>query len=342
MVQRFDHANNVLKLAIGFGSEADKRAYKVDVKGINLSKNTYYRGQVIERIIGKVWKTRHDVLLDAGRALEPDFDLRSQTISVGEQQIPNPLMFYEDLLDRHVNGSLSKVHGDLHLGNILVGPNNSTWLIDFAHTRDGHALFDWASLEVSVLGDGVMNAVGNEWDTVRKVASYLAALDARTIAPSVSSEVFAGMASVTVIREIARDCLTTKDNWQEYYVALALCALRATTWTTLTLGGRRLMFLLAGLSMLELTRRSVITAQETPSPDAADRTDQLPDVVSTHDFDTLNPASGGEVNPANPPPRPLLQHLAATRQLEEPVDASPDEPTVIPHESDQDSSSDAL
>jgi hypothetical protein len=314
VVQRVDRENQLLKLATGYGSEADKRAYKIEVKGLNLSKSAYYRGKTIDRVVGKVWKTRHDLLMEAVRDLEPDFDVRSQSISIGEHRVLNPLLNYDDLLDRHINSSLSKIHGDLHLGNILVGPNNSTWLIDFAHTRDGHTLFDWASLEVSLLGDAVMPVAGDDWIVVRRIASYLAAIHSRTTPPSVNSEIFAAMASIAAIREIARDCLTTKDNWYEYYVALSLCALRAITWPSMSLGGRRLMFLLAGLAMTELNRKIPgSSALETPPIDDIGLTDQLPDVVP------MNGAGDLLDEPEPPPPAPPLSRpLAVTRRFDEP------------------------
>lgn len=279
-VQRIERENNILKLAIGFGNEADKRAYKIEVKGLTPPTGQYYRGEVIEQLVGKVWKTRQDLLLDAARALEPDFDLDSRWIPVGKNRIPNPLSAYEDLLDRHVNGSVSKIHGDLHLGNVVVGPKNSTWLIDFAHTRDGHTLFDWATLEVSLLGDAVMSLVGDSWEAARKIVSHIAALNAHTAPSLKDANLTAAIGAIESIRAIVRECLTERDNWYEYYVALALCSLRAITWPTMSLGGRRVMFLVAGLSIFELNRKTHGSGTDTPSPDETDMTDHLPNSVS--------------------------------------------------------------
>jgi hypothetical protein len=36
------------------------------------------------------------------------------------------------------------------LENVLVGPGDLVWLIDFAATREGHALFDFARLEAEL------------------------------------------------------------------------------------------------------------------------------------------------------------------------------------------------
>jgi hypothetical protein len=353
-IQRVDRENNLLKLAVGYGSEADKRAYKIEVKGLNPSKS-YYRGETVERLFGKVWKTRHDILVDAARALEPDFDLNAHWISLVRNRIPNPLLAYEDLLDRHVNGSLSKIHGDLHLGNILVGPNNSIWLIDFAHTRDGHTLFDWASLEISLLGDAVMGVAGDEWSAARKIASQLAALNTAMATSSTGGERLAAMASIVTIREIVRECLAETNNWYEYYVALTLCSLRAITWPLMPLGGRRLMFLLSGLSIHELNRKfQGGSSTDTPPVDESDLTDHLPNSVSWEGqgdtpghAETLGSGQAVAVPKLDlpSPEEREIQPLPPAIPLEEGDAASfPEEtaPSVQPHEGERTIGSDPL
>ncbi len=279
-VQKVDHEHNVLKLAVGYGSEADKRAYKIEIRGVNGLSRTFYRGEVIERLAGSVWKTRYDLMLDAVRDLEPDFEPEDRWISLEELQLPNPLLAYENLLDRHVNGSMSKIHGDLHLGNILVGPNNSIWLIDFGHTRDGHTLFDWACLEVSLLGDALMNALDHDWATARIAVRCLIAMANEDPLPSDNEQITNSIKAVESIRNVVRQCLATEDNWYEYYIALALCALRAITWKTMSIGGRRLLYLVSAMAILEMNRKYLNTAFETPSPDL---TDVLPTRVAHPD-----------------------------------------------------------
>jgi len=266
-VQRVYHDKNMIQVSVGKGSEAARRAYKINIRGLNLAEDAYYRGEVIERIGGRVWETRAAALMAAAQALEPDFDLQADTIpGIGKpERLPNPILAHDDLLDRYVDGTLSKIHGDLHLGNILVGPNGSAFLIDFAQTRNGHTLFDWASLEVSLLTDVVMPVIGDDWYSVRLVLRYIASLqkDLPDTVP-VLNEV---MQHVLAVREIARECLARDGSWSEYYVALAMCALRAYTWDTLSLGARRLMFCLAGLGIYELRQRGTLTLDEGPITD---------------------------------------------------------------------------
>ncbi|MEP7292405.1 MAG: Clp protease N-terminal domain-containing protein [Chloroflexota bacterium] len=273
-VQRVYRDKNMIQVAVGKGSEAARRAYKINVRGLNLAQDVYYRGEVIERLGGRVWETRAAALLAAAQALEPDFDLHAETIpGIGRpERLPNPLFAYDDLLDRYLDGTLSKIHGDLHLGNILVGPNGSAFLIDFAQTRNGHTLFDWASLEVSLLTDVVMPVIGDDWYSVRLVLRAIAGLskDVPDSVPAVNEV----MKHVVAVREIARECLARDTSWSEYFVALAMCALRAYTWETTSLGSRRLMFCLAGLGIHELRSRGTLTLDEGPITDfLGDRTE---------------------------------------------------------------------
>jgi hypothetical protein len=273
-VQKVYHDRNTIQVAIGKGSEAARRAYKMNIRGLNLSEDAYYRGEIIERIGGRVWETRAAAMLAAAQALEPDFELDADTIpGYGKpDRPPNPLLAYDDLLDRYVDGTLSKIHGDLHLGNILVGPNGSAFLIDFAQTRNGHTVFDWASLEVSLLTEVVMPVIGDDWWSVRLVLRYIGSL-LREI-PDTVPALNAVMQHVLAVREIAKDCLARDGSWSEYYVALTMAALRAYTWETLTLGSRRLMFCLAALSIHELRQRGTLLMDDGPITDfLGDRTE---------------------------------------------------------------------
>lgn len=254
IVQRVYRDKNVIQLAIGKGTEAARRAYKIEVRGLNLAQDAFYRGEVMERLVGRVWKTRAEILQIATHALEPDFDMRAEMIpGFGRpEKLPNPIIAYDALMDRYVNGSLSKIHGDLHLGNILMGPNRSPFLIDFAQTRDGHTLFDWACLEVSLLNDVVVPLMGESWDAARQVLPVVAALLQHQIPPGTHAMLVEAMRPLLLLREIVEECLSAPDHWSEYFVALAMCALRAVTWDTMSIGGRRLMFLLSAYAISEL------------------------------------------------------------------------------------------
>ncbi|MBC7813201.1 MAG: hypothetical protein H7175_18730, partial [Burkholderiales bacterium] len=143
-----------------------------------------------------------------------------------------------------------------------------------AQARDGHTLFDWAMLEISLLSEVVMPIAGESWDVARLVLRYVDALndhtDLSTVEGSVS--IAAAMASVAAVREIAQTCLADPSDWTEYYTALAMCALRAIMWDTMTIGGRRLQFLVAALAISEV-KKGHRTSTDELSPEATDLRD---------------------------------------------------------------------
>lgn len=254
-VQKVLRDRKKLQLSSGRNTEAATRAYKIEVRDVDFTQTTYYRGEIVGRLVGRVFKTRDELLRMAASALQPRFDIHAEFIpGIARDNLPNPLRNYDTLLDYYLNGSLSKIHGDLHLGNMVVGPGNSPFLIDFAHTREGHTLSDWAMLEVSLLNEVVMPEAGSDWDAAYRVLGHIAALNSGKPAPA-DDAVAVAMKAVASVREIARKCLHERDKWVEYYVPLAFCALRGMTWETMPLGSRRLMLLLSGLAMKEIHRR---------------------------------------------------------------------------------------
>ncbi len=273
IVQKIYPERKAIQLAAGHGTES-AHAYKIEIRGIDLEANTYYRGEIIEHIIGSVWKTRNEQLMHAVRSLEPDFDPTGERIpgiDDRDDRLPNPIVAFDGLLDSYVDGTLSTIHGDLHLGNIMLGPNNSSFLIDFAHTRDGHTLFDWAVLEVNLLCDVVMPAAGSTWDDARAVAQQLMALNGGLPPHDPDSPITQALAAIANIREIVQECLAVENKWSEYYIAVAFCALRAMMWDTLPHSSRRLMLLVAALSINELRTRFRPGSDSNPhSPEVTD------------------------------------------------------------------------
>lgn len=276
-VQRVYPDQNAIQLAIGRGNEATRRAYKMMITGIDLEKDFHYRGEVIDRIVGRVRKTRHDSLMNAATLLESPFDLNAETFIVNglkQRALPNPILAYEELLHLHINGSTSKIHGDLHLGNILVGPSDNPFLIDFAHSRDGHTIFDWATLETSLLSDWIMKQAGSDWDAAYLVLDYVAALNTQTPFPRMNPELTLAFTPLIAIRSIAQESLAAEGAWAEYYISLALSALRGIVWETKSLGGRRLLFLVSALAIQEAQKYIAEPGEmDTPMPDEQDATE---------------------------------------------------------------------
>ncbi len=253
VVQKIDSARGLVHLAAGAQPEAINRSGKVRVRGLDLASGRYFKGEAIKRIVARVISTRDDLLQRSLGGLEPQFDLRLERIPSGHDHVadlPNPLTQIAGLLERQVNGYMSTVHGDLHLGNILVGPSGNAWLIDFAWTREGHSLFDWALLEMSLLTEVVAPLAPPGWAGTWGTLALLHALnqgDDRVFRER--HQVARALTVVATIREIVRECLVNPAQMSEYYVALALLALRLMDWGSVTLDGRRLAFLVSALSI---------------------------------------------------------------------------------------------
>lgn len=270
IVKKVDRDRGAIQL--GFGQSAESaNAFKIEIRNIDFNKDTYFRGEVVEHIMGRVWKTRDEQLMRAVRRLGPDFDIEAERIPFDEERLPNPIIAYAEVLEEYyINGTMSTIHGDLHLGNILIGPNESPSLIDFAHTRDGHTLFDWATLEISLLSDVLLPYFGESWDDVRRALGLLVQLNGGQPIIAPSPEIEQAIEAIRYVRQVAEKCLFIPEKWAEYYVALAMCCLRALTWDTMPFAARRLLYLVAALAIHELKYRHHPDSDGTPSPDDTD------------------------------------------------------------------------
>jgi hypothetical protein len=272
VVHKLIPERNALQVTIGSGGEAARMAHRIEVRGIDFARATHYRGEVVDQLSGRVFATRGEMLLNITRGLQPDFDLTEGNIPLfrGYGRAPNPLVHFDSLLNRSLEGSLSRIHGDLHMGNVLLGPGGSAFLIDFASARSGHTLFDWATMEISLLSRQVMPLLGESWADARRVMERVAAMNGVETAPDPLLD--DALSSVEAVREIIANCLATKDGWGEYWTALALLCLRAVTWETMSDGGRRLMFLLSAYCCGRLLARTGSGA-ETMTGGATDLSD---------------------------------------------------------------------
>ena len=281
-IQRAYPEQGRLQLAANHGSDAAK-AYRIEIKNVDFDGKSYYRGELLESITGEVWKTRQEQLVQALLALQPDFDPPDADIipvkTINPDRLDNPIIAYDQLLDYYVNGTFSIIHGDLHTGNIVIGPehtNQIPFLIDFAHTRDGHTVFDWATLETSILSNVVILAFGHTWDDARvalREVMRVNRLIADNDAPDLTS-LHPALLAVAHIRQVVKT-LIHKGNWAEYFTALAFCGLRAVQWETISVPGRRLMFLVSALSMYELKHTfRPVSDTETPTPDDTNTIDR--------------------------------------------------------------------
>ncbi len=140
--------------------------------------------------------------------------------------LPDPLARLPGLLDRMLPATRSIIHGDLNLENVLVGPGGFVWLIDFAQTREGHPLFDFAHLAAEVIAHVIAPDFSDP-------AAYLDALSAGRLA------------LLAALESIAARCLFNPADPSEYHLALFFSCLGALKYANLDRHQKQLLYLTA-------------------------------------------------------------------------------------------------
>jgi hypothetical protein len=178
------------------------------------------------RPVGRVVAGRMDLL----RALTAGFD------RIG---LPDPLEKLPAFLGETVNGTQSTIHGDLNLENVLVGPGGLVWLIDFATTREGHPLMDFAHLEAEIIAHVIATQIDN-------AGRYLAILHA-SLSGEHTPDHPGSQSLLTALHEIAEACLGNPTQPREYELALYLSCLGALKYRNLDSHQKHFLYLTASL-----------------------------------------------------------------------------------------------
>ncbi|MCC6147371.1 MAG: aminoglycoside phosphotransferase family protein [Anaerolineaceae bacterium] len=139
--------------------------------------------------------------------------------------LPDPLEYLEERLNETVTGTQSIIHGDLNLENILVGPGELVWLIDFSETRLGHPMFDFARLATEIIAHILAANIGSG-----KI--YL-------------NELSAGNPLLKAVEELAGKCLFNPGVRREYNLALYVSCLGALKFSNLDRRQKHLLYLTA-------------------------------------------------------------------------------------------------
>ncbi len=198
---------------------------------------------------GRVVATRDDLL----RSYAAGFDLFG---------LPDPLDQLHRLLEETIIGTRSIIHGDLNLENVLVGPGNFVWLIDFATTREGHPMADFAHLEAEIICHITAPQVST--------SAYLELLKTQTRPHTIQrhDDMVSGLStdcdqpeqilkSLRVLTETVRDfamkCLANPSRPREFDLALYVSCLGALKYRNLEPHQKHLLYLTAAdlLSKIE-------------------------------------------------------------------------------------------
>jgi hypothetical protein len=152
--------------------------------------------------------------------------------------LPDPLDALNTRLAERIQGTQSILHGDLNLENILAGPGGTVWLIDFAQTREGHTLADFAHLQVEIIAHVIAPSLGSLRD-------YFDILQKKKSAPP-------AFKLLDTLETIAGRCLFNPSHPREYQLALYLSALGALKYSNLDTFQRNFLYLYAAILNTEL------------------------------------------------------------------------------------------
>lgn len=152
--------------------------------------------------------------------------LRGWTANFERFGLSDPLEPLSAVLEESISGTRSVIHGDLNLENVLVGPGSLVWLIDFAQTREGHPLFDFAHLASELIAHVLAVRAGS-------ARAYLDVWQSGDN-PLLNS-----------LEQIAGRCLFDPARPREYHLALYLACLGALKYPNLGALAKHCLYLTA-------------------------------------------------------------------------------------------------
>lgn len=206
---------------------------------------TAYRpGDQIPVLDAVITATRHSLLKDKAQATMTGLDFDATEVSLGNMICPNPLHAYVNLLDHVTESRFSIIHGDLNLENILVDSETGfAWLIDFADTRRGPALYDLQRLEAQVITKLLPATVTEARLGPEVMVELYQALHADMPDPTAPHPALQEPYTFLVtIRRLARQFLMDDVEWDEYYRGLILTLLGSLKFAEIDVTGRALAF----------------------------------------------------------------------------------------------------
>ena len=177
-------------------------------------------------------QARLEAIVHEAFQADPNFELHVEDVNArilpwqhNNKIYPNPLRHYRTLLSNRLQSRKSRVHGDMHLRNILVDKNGRPYLIDFALVTVRHNLYDFIKLETFV-----RQMYLNKSTSRFSFAEYLQfeeALAIGTLGHHSSSLAYPDLARateiITAIRRNAERCMGGMANWlEEYFPSLCL------------------------------------------------------------------------------------------------------------------------
>jgi hypothetical protein len=162
--------------------------------------------------------------------------------------LPDPFVKLPELLDETVHGTRSIIHGDLNLENVLIGPGGMVWLIDFATTREGHPLMDFAHLEAEVIA----HVIAPQVEDANAFTGMLETQAADDSSQDQHSSISDLQSLLSSLHQMAFKCLSNPSQPREYWLALYMSCLGALKYRNLDEGQKYYLYLTAAYLAQEL------------------------------------------------------------------------------------------
>ena len=250
-VTEIERAHQSVTLNVPQRGDTRHASFRLRLQGVE-EMDRYRIGAVAPTVSGRVVATRQDLLTSAARnAVDKSVDLAATTLPLpgnSDIRLPNPLPRWPALLQQTLPMKIGTVHGDLNMGNVLVDTQvRTTQIIDCAHARRDHALYDLLRLETEALLHPLAAALFRAGQPLTQIVELYQWLDhvchtephgpGQFALPQKLQNDLPDLVTpfilLTTIRNAARDYLATRADWREYYSGLALCLLGALKFASL-------------------------------------------------------------------------------------------------------------
>ncbi len=250
VISEIDEAERALTLNLPQLAGLRTHAYRLRIRQVADLKQ-YKLDATVSSLTGRVVTTRQQRLQAALRPVLPaTVDLTRPVVQTPDSgvELPNPLGQWPSLLQEQLAMRIGTVHGDLNMGNVLIDVGaKTTFIIDCAHAHDDHVLVDLVRLESEVL----LHLVAARFfelqlppTTIYALYGWLDYVTQRAPNPAgifsvpqpllqASPALESAFIALTIIRNHARQYLAVRDQWREYYAALALTLLGSLKFASL-------------------------------------------------------------------------------------------------------------
>ena len=201
----------------------------VRIRCRNADSQHFHTGNTVSSVSGIVQHTRCSYLAETAVRIGLTTSLHDQWFLIGRKKMRSPLFRLQEFMGQTIQGTRSVIHGDLNLENVLIGPGELIWLIDFAETREGHSLFDFVRLEVELVTQFIAGSFHSKGFSVQ---DFLTFMD-NTFNNLPAGEFEEEAAVLNAVRAMAMRCLYDPQIAHEYYAALVPAFLGVLKYTNL-------------------------------------------------------------------------------------------------------------